>query len=246
MHRIITIAIGIVTFLTIVFAANATAKAATAPGKPVQIVRVIAATNATVNPGFGEVVKRLGTKTPYGDDQLALRVMQSVPGEVDPITGVQRVYYQVHLPYRRSRLDSSNGNVGWVSSDTVQVFTSPWAVRVNRAHRTLTVLKNGKRYASWKVIVGRPSMETPQGEFAVYGKSHRASVDGPYGLMTFTYSSVLSQFSGSNGKVALHSSSATLTDPMGTAASHGCVRSTPEHFRWLIEHLPIGTPVDVV
>jgi hypothetical protein len=112
------------TAFAIVAALLAMQGAAAATASAAQIVRVIAPTVATENPGFGAVVKSLGIKTPYGDDQLALRVMQSVPGEVDPVTGVQRMYYQVHLPYRRAKHDTSNGNLGWVSSDKVQMFAN--------------------------------------------------------------------------------------------------------------------------
>ena len=126
------------------------------------------------------------------------------------------------------------------------MFTSPWSVRVSRARRTLTVLKNGKRYDSWKVVVGKRSTPTPSGSFSVYGKTHRASVDGPYGLLTFAYSGVYSNFGGGDGNVGLHGVSAALSDPMGTAASHGCVRNPNRKSKWLIAHLPIGTPVDVM
>lgn len=256
-HTIITVAIGAAVFALTVVAAVSTAPAASAAAapksKPVQIVRVIAPTVAYENPGFGAAVKSLGTTTPYGHDQLALRVMRSVPGEVDPVTGVQRTYYQVHLPYRRSKHDTSSGNVGWVSSDTVQVFTSPWAVRVNRAHRTLTVLKNGKKYDSWKVVVGKHATPTPAGHFAVYGKTHRASVDGPYGLLTFAYSAVYTTFgpsgdplSGGQGNVGIHGVTASLHGAFGSANSHGCVRNPNLKSKWLIDNLPIGTPVDVV
>lgn len=211
-----------------------------------QIVRVIAPTTATENPGFGKVVKQLGTTTPYGHDQLALRVMRSVPGEVDPATGIQRTYYLVHLPYRRSRLDSSNGHVGWVASDHLQVFTAEWTVAVNRSTRTLTLKRFGKKYRSWRVVVGQSSMQTPRGEFAVYGKTSRDHGFDGTGLMPFAYSPVLAQFDGGPGMIAMHGrSGASLSQPLGGAYSHGCVRMNNSDMQLLLDKLPIGTPVSV-
>ncbi len=236
-NRIIIVAVAVLA------AAIVAPQVASAQG--VQIVRVIAPTKALTNPGFGDLVKVVPTTTPYGHDQMQLRVLASVPGEVDPATGSQRTYYKVHLPYRRSSRDTSNGYEGWVASDTVQVITSPWTVTVNRSRRTLTIRKNGHRWASWRVVVGRASMPTPKGQFAIYGKTTRASVDGP-GIMPFAYSHVLAQFDGGPGMLALHGVSAALSDPMGSAASHGCVRNPNGRTRWMLSHLPIGTPVDVV
>jgi lipoprotein-anchoring transpeptidase ErfK/SrfK len=247
LSRLVTYIIAAATMLLVVQAAAASAADAA------QIVRVVAPTVAYTNPGFGDKVLDVPTTTPYGHDQLALRVLASVPGEVDPATGVQRTYYKVHLPFRRFRLDSSAGHVGWIASDHLQIFTSPWAVKINRARRTLTITKNGRRYDSWKVVVGARRTYTPAGRFSVYGVSHRASVDGPYGLLPFAYSTVYAQFgtlgdprNGGAGNLALHGVSAALSDPMGTAASHGCVRSPNVRAKWLIDHLPIGTPVDVI
>lgn len=212
-----------------------------------QIVRVIAPTVAYENPGFGAPVKTVPTITPYGHDQMQLRVLSSVPGEVDPATGVQRTYYKVHLPYRRSRLDSSNGHVGWVASDTVQLTSTPWSVVVHRGSRTLTLKRFGRVYRTWRVVVGQSSMQTPSGSFSVYGKTTRDhSFDGT-GLMPFAYSPVLAQFDGGPGMIAMHGrSGASLSQPLGGAYSHGCVRMDNSKMQLLLDRLPIGTPVDVV
>jgi lipoprotein-anchoring transpeptidase ErfK/SrfK len=242
-HRVITITLATGVFILTAIAAAMMPPAASAA----QIVRVVAPTVARENPGFGPVVKRLGTTTPYGNDQLALRVFRSVPGEVDPVTGIQRTYYLVHLPYRSAAHNTSNGNVGWVASDHVQLFTSPYTVVINRAKRQLTVKKNGHRWHRWRVVVGAASTPTPNGEFAVMGKTTRDHGFDGTGLMPFAYSNVLDQFDGSNGKVAMHGrSGASFNDPLGTARSHGCVRMDNANMEILLARLPIGTPVTVI
>ena len=81
--------------------------------------------------------------------------------------------------------------------------------------------------ARWKVVVGKPSTPTPTGLFAIQAsyRTPAASFEGRWILSLTAHSDVLSSFDGGDGQVALHGrGGASLVDPLGTAASHGCVR----------------------
>jgi hypothetical protein len=77
------------------------------------------------------------------------------------------------------------------------------------------------------VVVGTPATPTPPGLFAIQA-SYRSPPGSFYGariLALTAHSDVLATFDGRDGRVALHGrGGASLTDPLGTAASHGCVR----------------------
>jgi hypothetical protein len=221
----------------------------TAQAKAEQIVRVVAPTTALENPGWGKVVKRLGTTTPYGHEQLQLRVFRTVAGE-PAVDGTKRWYYLVHLPYRRTALDTSNGHVGWVSSDRVQLVTTPWKVVINRSNRELTIKRYGKPWRKWKVVIGGASTPTGAGKFAIYGKTTRWHHFSGIASLPFSYSSAHAQFAGMPGMVALHGRSGAALGPgqpqPGQAGSNGCVRMDNRNMQLLADRLPIGTPIDVI
>jgi len=60
------------------------------------------------------------------------------------------------------------------------------------------------------------------------------------------HSNVLTEFDGGNGQVAIHGrGGASFLDPLGTAASHGCVRVENSLVGWIASHVPVGTPVEI-
>jgi|SRR5215217_2010344 len=51
---------------------------------------------------------------------------------------------------------------------------------------------------------------------------------------------------GGPGRVAIHGrGGASLLDPLGTAASHGCIRVDSRQAAWLARVLPPGAPVEI-
>jgi lipoprotein-anchoring transpeptidase ErfK/SrfK len=60
------------------------------------------------------------------------------------------------------------------------------------------------------------------------------------------HSNVLDDYGGGPGRVAIHGrDGASLFDPLGSAASHGCVRVPDGFVRLLARRAREGTPVDV-
>ena len=46
-------------------------------------------------------------------------------------------------------------------------------------------------------------------------------------------------------RVASGSLGASLENPLGSAASHGCVRVDNDQIEWMAAHIQPGTPVDI-
>jgi len=161
-----------------------------------------------------------------------------------PVIGTAKAegakWVRVLLPQRP---DSS---AGWISTNGTQAGSTPWYVAVSRSARRATIYRAGRVARTFSVIVGRPSMPTPAGQFFVaeivtegYG-----AVTGPYALLTSAYSNVLQEFDGGPGQVALHGR-VGLPEPLGTASSHGCVRFANGDITWLAQHVGAGTPITI-
>jgi lipoprotein-anchoring transpeptidase ErfK/SrfK len=157
-----------------------------------------------------------------------------------------RCYVAVQLATR------PNGHRGWVDSDRVQLAWTPWRIEINRALRRATVVRAGAVARSFPVVVGKPSTPTPAGRFAVLGATPNdpATFDGSWVVTLTAESDALREFGGGPGRIGLHGrGGASLADPLGTAASHGCIRFDNAAIGWIVRtigpaNLP-GIPVVV-
>ncbi len=157
-----------------------------------------------------------------------------------------RCWVRVRLP---SRPDTA---AGWLNADRVELLSSAWRIVVSTRWRSLDVLREGRLVRRFPVVVGAPATPTPRGLFAVANvwKWHPTDFLGAWVLTITAHSEVLRHFDGGDGRVALHGrGGASLLDPLGTAASHGCVRLANTAISWLVREigwtrLP-GTPVAI-
>jgi L,D-transpeptidase-like protein len=120
-----------------------------------------------------------------------------------------------------------NSAHGWVVGARVRLKRTGWRIEVSRARRRVTLRDAGRTVARWSVVVGNPSTQTPGGLFAIQDsyRSPPGSFEGSWILTLTAHSEVLKRFDGGDGRVALHGrGGASLADPLGTAASHGCIR----------------------
>jgi lipoprotein-anchoring transpeptidase ErfK/SrfK len=120
-----------------------------------------------------------------------------------------------------------NATRGWVAASRVRLARTRWRIEVDRADRRVALLHAGGAVARRRVVVGKPSTPTPAGLFAIAAsyRTPRASFEGTWILALTAHSDALHAFEGGDGQVALHGrGGASLADPLGTAASHGCVR----------------------
>lgn len=157
-----------------------------------------------------------------------------------------RCWLQVRLPWR------PNSAAGWINANLVTLEKTPWRIEVSTASRTLTLFRAGRSVRTISVVVGKPSTPTPTGLFAIAWAVawHPNDFLGSWVLELTAHSNVLQQFDGGDGTVGIHGRGGTsLLDPLGSAASHGCIRLANDSIDWLVDtvgegQLP-GTPVEV-
>lgn len=163
-----------------------------------------------------------------------------------PRNSDNRCWVEVRLPWR------PNSAAGWINANLVNAEKTPWRIDVSTATRTLTLFRAGTPVRRISVVVGKPSTPTPTGLFSVAWavRWHPNDFLGSWVLELTAHSDVLRHFEGGNGTVGIHGrGAASLLDPLGTAASHGCIRLANDSIDWLVHsvgesRLP-GTPVEV-
>jgi lipoprotein-anchoring transpeptidase ErfK/SrfK len=138
---------------------------------------------------------------------------------------------------------AGNGKVGWIPRSAASLGRVQWQLNVSLSGRRLTVTENGKVRQQYTVAVGRPDAPTPTGRFAVTDRLSTGDPSGPYGCCILALSAhsphAIQGWSGGN-RIAIHST--PDSGSIGQAVSHGCVRLTLPEGRWLLDHVPLGTP----
>jgi lipoprotein-anchoring transpeptidase ErfK/SrfK len=219
--------------------AAATAPVTTTPAPsfvPADIAKVMLATPA-LNAPAGVVKTQLATsiRPDGGPTQLLVLGHRRAEG---------KAWLRVLLPTR------PNGASAWIPRDDARLSQTPWKVVVSLADRRVYVSRRGRLVRSFPVVVGAKATPTPTGRFAVAERIPLPNPNQFYGswMLTLTaHSTVLNTFAGGDGQVALHGrGGASLRVPVGTAASHGCVRMRNADIAWLARHAEAGTPVIVV
>jgi lipoprotein-anchoring transpeptidase ErfK/SrfK len=110
------------------------------------------------------------------------------------------------------------------------------------------VYRAGRPIATFTVVVGKSSTPTPAGLFAIQEKQSENPGDfmGSWVMPLAAHSNALRSFEGGDGQIGIHGrGGASLLDPLGSAASHGCVRMLNADVDWLAARVPPGTPVRV-
>lgn len=143
-----------------------------------------------------------------------------------------------------------NGRHGWIRADHASLSTTPYRIEVRRSTKRLSLVRAGRTVRSIKVVVGAPETPTPQGYFSVADKLELTDGNhfiGSWVLPLTGYSDVLQTFDGGIGQIALHGrGGASLLQPVGTAASHGCVRIVNRDIARIAALVPTGTPVVII
>lgn len=204
---------------------------------PPNLARVVATTQARTRAGTnaGRRLAVLSPLAPLGHGITQLRV-------VDRRVVDGRTYLRVLLAQR------PNGVTGWIPADRVQTSRTRYRVLIDRRARRLTVTLGGRTVRRARVVVGAPSSPTPAGRFAISEELPGDPDDftGRWVLPITAFSGTYREFAGGPGRIALHGrGGASLRDPLGTAASHGCVRLSNRMVSWLAEHLQPGVPVTI-
>jgi hypothetical protein len=139
-----------------------------------------------------------------------------------------------------------NGRTGWISQSSTVLTITYWHVVVSTSSRRVTVYRQGKRVRVFSAVVGKPSTPTPLGNFFVEEsiKLPPGGIGGPYALALSARSTVLQEFDGGPGQIALHGLM-NVGGTLGTAASHGCVRLDNGAMSWLVRRVGPGAPVTI-
>lgn len=137
---------------------------------------------------------------------------------------------------------------GWIPARFAELQRTPWRVVIDRSARTITVLNRGRVVKRARGVVGTGATPTPLGLFAVFehARQPRGSALGPWALHLTSHSRVVRRFDGGTGRVAIHGRAGAFAEaPLGSAASHGCVRVGNAVISWMARRLAPGTPVEV-
>jgi lipoprotein-anchoring transpeptidase ErfK/SrfK len=194
------------------------------PGPGVLVALVRHDTKMRVAPG-GRILTKLRTKTEFGSPQALWVVAHRGDwlGVVSPLAG--------------------NGRLGWIERSAVLLGRESWELRISLSERRLTVLESGKELRHFTVAIGRPDAPTPTGRFAVTDRLSTGDPSGPYGCCILALSAKSPhaiQGWGGGDRIAIHSTPETWS--IGLPVSHGCIRLTLAEGRWLLGHIPLGTP----
>jgi lipoprotein-anchoring transpeptidase ErfK/SrfK len=184
--------------------------------------------------------------TPAGDATGFVAARRPLTGTptVLPVLSVRqragRTWLRVRLPRR------PNGATGWIAADGTIAAALRWRVVIDRSRRRALVYRDGSPVRRFRVVVGAAGTPTPLGRFFVAERVRqpRGSALGPWVLATSAYSGVLQEFAGGPGQIGLHGRTG-LPDPLGSAASHGCVRLADRAIGWLAPRARAGTRVRI-
>jgi lipoprotein-anchoring transpeptidase ErfK/SrfK len=136
-----------------------------------------------------------------------------------------------------------NGRLGWIPRGAASLRRVNWRLQVSLSSRRLSVLSGGRIVRRYRVAVGQPAAPTPTGRFAVTDLLATDNPAGPYGCCIVALSALAPhaiQGWGGGNRIAIHAT--TDTGSIGQAVSHGCLRLTTDEGRWLMDHVPLGTP----
>lgn len=140
-----------------------------------------------------------------------------------------------------------NGEVGWVREDMVaRLETVGWAIKADISKRVLEVEREGEVIRRLKIGVGRKDHPTPLGRYAVTDKLKVSDPGSPYGCCVVAltgHQTKLPEGWPGGDRLAIHAT--PDLSGLGEAVSLGCMRGDPEDARWMMDEVPLGTPVFV-
>ena len=121
---------------------------------------------------------------------------------------------------------------------------------MSKTARTVSVYRDGVEELQVKAVIGASVTPTPDGIAAVWESDRQPSANdflGAWALPLTLLSNVLANFGGGPGRIAIHGrGGSSLENPLGSAASHGCIRIDNSAILWMARRITQGTPVDVV
>jgi lipoprotein-anchoring transpeptidase ErfK/SrfK len=195
---------------------------------PIYVARAIGTVEAYANPSDTDPAWTFEDTTDYGSTTVFL--VNTVEGD----------WYNVDLPVR------PNETSGWVHASQIELRTVTLTIVIDQSERTLTVNDGPDVVLETSVAIGSEENPSPTGEFFLTDKLLTGNPSGAYGPVAFglsAFSDTLSSFAGGPGQIGIHGTN--QQDSIGTASSHGCIRTPNEVALLLNDLLPLGTPVTI-
>lgn len=179
-------------------------------------------------------VDSVPAQTPITGDHTTLPVI----GQTTDAKGTR--WLKVMLPGR------PNGRTGWISAGATHELDTGWHIYVSLSDRRLSIYLHGRMWRTFSADIGNASTPTPTGNFFVQETVIMPAADagGPFALALSARSTVLQQFNGGPGQIAIHGLN-FIGGPLGQALSHGCVRLATPAITWLANRIGPGVPVSI-
>jgi hypothetical protein len=177
------------------------------------------------DPG-GERRLRVGPKTEWGSE----RVM-GIASQRGDWLGVQAS-------------ELKNGEIAWIQRDRVKLDCVHWSLHADLSKRSVTVQHDGKTVRRLHVAIGRAENPTPKGRFSVTDRLAVKGGDPTYGCCVLAltgHQTHLPPYWPGGDRLAIHATNDESS--IGHPVSLGCMRAPASQARWLIDHIPLGTPV---
>jgi L,D-transpeptidase catalytic domain len=137
-----------------------------------------------------------------------------------------------------------NGEIAWVRRREARVDCVNWSLHADLSKRILFVRRDGRTVRKMRVAIGRRSNPTPKGRFTVTDKLRVTDPDSPYGCCVLALSghqTDLPDYWPGGDRLAVHATTEEST--IGDPVSLGCMRTVSSRARWLIETVPLGSPI---
>ena len=149
-------------------------------------------------------------------------------------------WLRVQIPVR------PNGTEGWIPATDVELESHFIRARVDLTARSVTVWDRDETIAETGAVIGAERSPTPVGNFFVNDlvEKWEGSAYGPFILSLSAFSEALDTFAGGIPVIAIHGTNKPHL--IGGAHSNGCIRIPNDVITFLAEHVPMGTPVEIV
>jgi lipoprotein-anchoring transpeptidase ErfK/SrfK len=140
------------------------------------------------------------------------------------------------------------GKRAWLRIDhRVARRVTRWEMRADISARTLTVIHDGRVEHTYTVAVGARISPTPVGRFQVTDKLKGPKYGASYGCCIVALSTDQPHpppgWTGM-ARMAVHGTNVDAT--VGDPVSAGCLHAHAAAMRWIMRHVPNGTPVVIV
>jgi L,D-transpeptidase catalytic domain len=137
-----------------------------------------------------------------------------------------------------------NGEIAWIRRDRTKLDCVSWSLHADLSKRTLQIRHNGRTIRKVHVAIGRKDNPTPKGRFTVTDRLQVTTQGSPYGCCVLAltgHQTNLPPYWPGGDRLAVHATNDESS--IGQPVSLGCMRAESAEARWLINHIPLGSPV---